>query len=725
MLFEQFNAVIKERFSVMCATGHLFTSSVNGKDLWYLYLNSFTPEHNPVFRDPSSSSYNCNRDKHFIHHYGNVVAIDDNMNLMTMWDVDVKGTEFEEPVEQMRSELLAAPINSVFYTTKRHITLAKYSQLQANQSSYQLGYKDTIKHYSQEELEKYESKPPNNPMWFHHFHVDLPSQFVLDTGDSLGSIYGEKNTTHELFLKGLSIPLETLEVIRDLMIQGSLLRADLYKDKVLQFIELKKQYEQQTNKANWSWKIFQDVPFARFANELIGTTCIELAEGEDINKVCSQFNKRVDPANYNKATAPITQRQLDQAATLVAKKGYEQSFVRRFATLDDIDINEIVHQNSDETEPNKTASLFADVKPTANVGMSRHKRAEFDAVEEVSIETFMSQIVPHSKTVQLLVENNLTNNFVAITTAEDKNSKLMFKWNNNYSWTYRNNLAGRSQLTEAVASRGGRVDGVFRFSHSWNRLERNQSLMDLHVFLPTHNKVGLHKKVHDLYGNNERIGWNHRTHQRTQARQDVDYIQAAPPGYVPVENITFPYLDKMPEGDYVCRIHNWEFRNTGGRGECEIACGGQLYQYIYPATANKEWVDVATATLKNGQWTVTHHLEPINVDTNVWNVDTNKFHKVNLICLSPNYWGDNSIGNKHFFFMLEGCVPDEPLRSFHIENLNGELLEIRKVLEVLGQTRLLQPTPKQLAGLGFTKDSTETVIVKVEGSFKRIIKVRF
>ena len=30
----------------------------------------------------------------------------------------------------------------------------------------------------------------------------------------------------------------------------------------------------------------------------------------------------------------------------------------------------------------------------------------------------------------------------------------------------------------------------------------------------------------------------------------------------------------------------------------------------------------------------------------LWNIDTNKFHKVNVMMLSPNYWDEQGIGNK-------------------------------------------------------------------------------
>lgn len=50
------------------------------------------------------------------------------------------------------------------------------------------------------------------------------------------------------------------------------------------------------------------------------------------------------------------------------------------------------------------------------------------------------------------------------------------------------------------------------------------------------------------------------------------------------------------------------------------------------------------------------------------------------------YRGKNEVGNKHYFFMLEGCKSPVSLRSFHNENLNAELLGHRKVMEVLGNT---------------------------------------
>ena len=55
-------------------------------------------------------------------------------------------------------------------------------------------------------------------------------------------------------------------------------------------------------------------------------------------------------------------------------------------------------------------------------------------------------------------------------------SKPIFKWSNNYSWTFNGNLAGKSQIKEAVKSEGGKIDGVLRFSIIWN--EDGKDILD-------------------------------------------------------------------------------------------------------------------------------------------------------------------------------------------------------------------------------------------------------
>ena len=75
--------------------------------------------------------------------------------------------------------------------------------------------------------------------------------------------------------------------------------------------------------------------------------------------------------------------------------------------------------------------------------------------------------------------------------------------------------------------------------------------------------------------------------------------------------------------------------------------------------------------------------------------------------------------------MLDGCRTQEEIRGFHVENLSGDMLKRRKVMEVLGNTVKVAPTEKQLSGLGFNATVRDEVIVKLGGTHKRVIKIKF
>lgn len=92
--------------------------------------------------------------------------------------------------------------------------------------------------------------------------------------------------------------------------------------------------------------------------------------------------------------------------------------------------------------------------------------------------------------------------------------------------------------------------------------------------------------------------------------------------------------------------------------------------------------------------------------------------------LSPNHWGTNS-GNKHYIFILENCVSDETPRPFLNEFLKQEFDENRKVFEIMGSKIKVEETANQLSGLGFSETKNSSMIVRIEGSFKRTLKVNF
>ena len=716
-----FNKQIQAQFDKMCTTGKLFRSKITGQQVWDLYISGFKPEDNPIFRDPNSTTHNCNLCNNFIRRYGNIVALDENYNIITIFDVDAP-KEYLNSCKKITEVLKNSVISEVFFETFNELNSLPYESCSKTNTIFKLGIDKNVKRYTKEEAEKYGVVKPNEIRTFNHLHLFLPKQFVDMGSKSIDAIMADYRDAKNVFQRAMEeIPLDTLNLVRDLINQDSLLDGKTHLYKVEQFIPFKQQYDnlEKSKRDNWCWSTSYKLPIAKFKNELIGVLCTELAEGKELNEACQAWNKKVDPVNYMKTTAPITKKQIEEAKKFVEENGYEESFNRRFATIDDVKASEIKHINVGTGEL-KQVSIFDGVKSTS----TRHKRSEFDKVEEVSIEKFMTDILPSCTSVEAFFENRMEGNLVSLTTANNKESKPIFKWSNNYSWTFNGNLAGKSQLAQMVEAKGGRIDGVLRCTHSWNELEPNQSLMDAHVFMPGckfHDRLSGHFSVAG-----RRVGWNCRKDNLSGGVQDVDYVQAAPKGYTPVENITFPDITKMPEGIYTYRIHNWNFRQTGGRGKAEIAFEGNVYQYIYPATEQNKWITVAEITLKNGKFTIEHKLPLVAEQSKeLYGLQTNEFHKVTLVCLSPNHWDVNNVGNKHYFFMLDGCKCPTSIRSFHNENLLPELTQHRKVLEVLGATNMINPTDKQLSGLGFNATIRDELIVRLQGSFKRVLKIKF
>lgn len=700
--------MLQEQFMKMCATGKLFRSKVTGDQLWEAYMRGFGED--PIFRDPESSVHNCNQCKHFFHRYGNIVAIAEDNSIMTMFDGETTD-EYRESFRLMSEMVKNAPVENIFVETFNYLHNAVYARCSKNDSMYALNLDHTVKRYTKEEAEKFGVVKPNETRTFVHFCVSVPCEFIHFGNDTVDAIQARFREDKNVFKRALDeIPSDTLQLVIDLIDQGSLLNGDTHKYKVVEFLNLSRQYNSLSaaEKDNWCWVKSYKYNLARFRNELIGTLCVELDEGKDLNAACQDWNKRVDPANYMKATAPITQQMIDNAKAFISENGYEDSFNRRCATMEDIKVSDILHANVGDGNI-KPVSVLDGIKPTS----TRHKRSEFDGVEVVTIGKFMKDILPGCTSVEVFLLNSHENNFVTLTTPVNKDSKPIFKWGNNFGWTYNGNLAGKSEIKEAVKAAGGFVNAPFRFSIMWNEDGRSICDLDAHAVEPT----GV-----EIYFGNHNID---KGESKTSLGGCID-IDMIRPTHVGVENIFWDEPERIKDGAYYFFIHNYDGRhNTGAKAE--IAYGDEVFTYLIDHELMGK-VDIATVHIKNG---VIDHIDQSKylvdgsgVSKEIYGLETNMFHKVNLVCLSPNHW-DGAFGNKHYFFMLDGAKAPDSIRGFHNEFLIPELLEHRKVMEVLGATLKVESTDKQLSGIGFNATVRDEVVLRLQGSHKRVIKVQF
>lgn len=198
---------------------------------------------------------------------------------------------------------------------------------------------------------------------------------------------------------------------------------------------------------------------------------------------------------------------------------------------------------------------------------------------------------------------------------------------------------------------------------------------------------------------------------------DVDIIYPTQ-GKAAVENITYPSLDRMPDGEYNFYVKCYDTHccqaSSGFRAEVEF--DGKIYSFDYPNfLRDNQEVRVATVEKKGNTLTMKKEHIPSSLSSKeVWNISTNNFIPVSLVCYSPNYWQEPGVGNKHYFFMLKNCVSSETPNGFYNEFLNQELNKNRKVLEALGAQMAVQPIDNPLCGLGFSTTIRNSLVVNVK-----------
>ena len=92
----------------MATNGALFRSEVSGQEIWEMYINGL--ENDPVFRDPENSEHNCNLCNNFIRRYGNIVGVNADGELMTLWGNVPAGNKYTDMAGAIEEKLKTSPI---------------------------------------------------------------------------------------------------------------------------------------------------------------------------------------------------------------------------------------------------------------------------------------------------------------------------------------------------------------------------------------------------------------------------------------------------------------------------------------------------------------------------------------------------------------------------------------------------------------------------------------
>lgn len=680
MEFKNFVKLFHENFAKLTKdVEHLYEVDCDKDELWNIYLESFPEGTNKIFR--KRREYDCSCCRQFIKNAGNIIVIRDN-EMHTIWDFDTQSTTFQPVVDALNSYLLTKAISNIYVTNQARIGCEV----------------------------NYEFTDGITLAWY-HLWLNLPNKFITNTThSSIGEIKGKARDTRNVFKRSLDeISIDAVDTVLELITDGSLYRGEEWKRQLELFRTCKLKYDELTDsqKECYAWVEFIKVGdvIGRIRNHSIGTLLVNISEGMDLDTAVRKYEAIVAPTNYKRPKAIFTARMLEQAKKTIESLGFTNSLGRRFATLDDITVNNILFSNRDaRTRIKGATNIFDDLMRD-----TKSSPKKFDRVEEVSINKFVNDILPTVTKVEAYVENRHATNFVSLTAPTNSDAPTMFKWNNAFAWAYSGNITD-SDIRENVKAAGGKIDGIIRFSIQWNDDDYNPNDFDAHCFSSV---------AHIFFANN-------RDHI-TLGELDVDIVHPIR-GKAAVENIVFPAKSRLKPGTYEFLVHC--FNNRGGRSgfKAEVEVDGEIRTYVYDRNlCMNDKVPVAIVYYDGHSFTIKDRLHTSGVTSKtIWNVDTNNFVPVTSIMYSPNYWDEQTgNGNRHYFFMLDNCINPEQPNGFYNEYLKNELLPHKHVLEAMGAKLKVENAEDQLSGIGFSSTQRNDLIVKVTGQTERVLKIKF
>lgn len=689
-MFKDFVKAIQKNLQQMSKdSSRLFTVNVDTEELYNLYLDSFPAGTNEIYRE--RREYDCSCCRHFIRDVGNVVSIK-NGELHTIWGIN--------PVSDDKYNVVAAALDAY---VKQKAVLGVFLKKEKR-----IGTPENREMLPTGKINKYE-----------HFFVDLPEICIFKEcyGHTLEGDLSQFRDVRNVFKRSLDeISKEAVDTVLELIAQNSLYKGAEWKKQLTEFKNYQKEYGKLTDeqKELWIWEksIAAGAVIGKIRNHSIGTLLVNISEGMDLDLAVRKYEQIVAPVNYKRPKAIFTKKMLEDAKKTITELGYIDSLQRRFATLDDITVNNILFSNKDAAKRITGAmDLFDEMEQDVAIDPKR-----FSKVEEISAEDFIKNVLPVAKELEVYLENKHIQNMVSLIAPEVADAKTMFKWNNGMSWAYTGNITD-SDIKENVKAAGGSVTGIVRFSIQWNDGNgKDNSDLDAHCLEPQ---------------GGDHIYFSHKISRYTGGELDIDITdpiyQCKSNGGVAVENITYPSKERMKPGTYKFYVNQYSFRNSQGF-KAEVEVNGEIHSYEYntPVRGN---VDVAKVILdQSGNFKVVDKL-PGNCATiskDVWGIKTLQFTPVSVVCYSPNYWDEQKgIGHQHLFFMLKDCINPEEPNGYYNEFLKPELEQHRRVFETLGAKAHVKDVDDQLSGVGFSLTKRNDLIIKVKGATERVVKIKF
>ncbi len=684
VIFKDFAKAINDQMTEM-SKQQLYVVGVDGRVLGEKYLDSFPINENTIFRN--KRVYECTTCLDFIRKVGNIVTIKDGV-VTSIWDVTI-GSYYQEVADKMSEYIKSLLIDNVYVT-------------------------DILKSGNESNVE-FATIANDIPTVWYHFNFEAPTTYFER---SPNMVMGEHKTNYDTMRRALKeLKLNAAEDVLELMNDNNLEKGPEYKHFIVAFIDLKKKWDLLTNEKERNIFLWENIknPTATLRNSAIGSLLIDLSgkvreldESYDyddgdvledgylilskpmlLEDAVSAYEFKVSGENFKRPNPIITEKMAQIAMETVATLGIRDNLERRFAKLSDIKTTNRLWSDLGTSrkvvDPLATALLEGVVETKINT----------KNLQDIDINDFIKNILPTANKVQAYVDNDHSNNFVSLIAPLHDNDNRLFKWNNEFSWAYVSETA--DTIKQRVIDAGGSIDGILRVSLIWENIDD----LDLHIIEP-----------------NFRIHFNDRC---SSSSGILDTDKNAPHTVLtntPVENVIYTDLNRMPNGIYTVFVHNYKSNDPKAQDfKVQVAIGDEVNTYSFkgrfPEKSQMNAIHIEKTTNGIKIVDVYEGLKSSNDSKDIWGVKTQRFIDVTTIMYSPNFWDEQTIGNKHFMFVLKDCLNPNSTRGIFNEYLREDLNSVRKAFEVIGSKMKCSFSEEQVSGLGFPSTKDGTLICKV------------
>lgn len=406
--FKNFKKAIQEHFNAMTSNNlkaPLFEVKLDKDELWNLYLDSFPAGTNEIFR--KRREHDCSCCRQFIKTIGHVVQIDKG-ELHTIWELTDVGPTFQPVCDALDAFVKSKAVCDIFIPESKKIG-CDYNFEQIDE--------DTVQ------------------TW-HHLYLELPDHLMYKGDLSWAGAKGAYRDVRHVFKRSLDeLSMEAVDTVLDMIRENILYKGNEWDTALHSFKHLKKLYdtiEDETKRELFAWRntAVAGPVVGKIKNHSIGVLLTDISNGVELEQAVKNYERITAPSNYKrpKAIYIYTKKMLEDAQKKITELGYLESLPRRFAKLDDITVNNVLFANKDAAKRmsgDPVTDIFESMKQEAAISPKT-----FSRVEEVSVDSFVTDILPEAKELEVFVENKHSKNFVSMIAPVNKDSKSMFKWNN-------------------------------------------------------------------------------------------------------------------------------------------------------------------------------------------------------------------------------------------------------------------------------------------------------